>query len=641
MDVRRIDGDSARPLVGPRLTGPRRRIGLFTRGASIALAAMLLAPAEPRADRADGRQTQANGLILGNVVDGVTGAAVASATVTLTGPGGRRAVTATSDGRFVFFDLAAGRYSLSASRIGYRAGSFGQERPGALAADISLGPGERRSRVDIPVWKLGTIVGTVADQSGQPLVGVPVRAYELVLAAGREVLTRTGYREVRTDDRGSYRLAGLSPGTALVVSVPCETHSEPRAEAVQTLPAARLTRLRFGESLVSWVGPLPMESGSNGSLAGYRTTFYPNAPDLSGAERIVVTPGMERRADLVLSSVPLGRLTGTVTMTDSPMSDVLVRLSLPTQRSFPHDLDLATSVTDASGRFVIPAIASGSYTLTVLELPIEGGGEVSPRTGTGPIQYSPARLRPWDDDRTLWAQEIVAVDQDATIDVALADGARVTGQLVFDGTSLPPDDEALQRVRVMVERADGRPVAPGVVSPAGTDTNGAFRTIGLPPGRYFVRASAPGGWYFHSATHRGRDVARAPVVLGATDVNDVLVRFVDERTSLAGSVRTPDGRTDPNAMVLVFPAEPALWRDFGYRVPYFSPVAVGPDGRFETGRIAFPPGDYLVVAVPAGLVTPGGWLTTAFMESAAPGAERVSLIAGENTRVDLVTRRIQ
>ena len=41
-----------------------------------------------------------------------------------------------------------------------------------------------------------------------------------------------------------------------------------------------------------------------------------------------------------------------------------------------------------------------------------------------------------------------------------------------------------------------------------------FRTMGVPPGQYFVRADRlPQGWYFRGATLGGRDVSDLPLVV--------------------------------------------------------------------------------------------------------------------------------
>src|SRR5262249_44535903 len=133
-----------------------------------------------------------------------------------------------------------------------------------------------------------------------------------------------------------------------------------------------------------------------------------------------------------------------------------------------------------------------------------------------------------------------------------------------------PDATALSRIPVTMERADlSSPQTVGPIGIAGpppgrVDANGTFKTYGQPPGRYLVRVGgAPGGWTLKSVTAEGHDISEAPFDLGTSDIGNVVITFTDRPTKLSGIARTKDGNPDTEALVIVFPSDPAGWTDFG------------------------------------------------------------------------------
>ncbi len=62
----------------------------------------------------------------------------------------------------------------------------------------------------------GVITGTVTNGTGEPVIGVRVRALMVKDSAGKEMKGRIAGGERPTDDRGIYRIFGLQPGTYVV-----------------------------------------------------------------------------------------------------------------------------------------------------------------------------------------------------------------------------------------------------------------------------------------------------------------------------------------------------------------------------------------------------------------------------------------
>src|SRR3954447_10607014 len=168
-------------------------------------------PGMPLASRPDGRPT---GLLVGQVVDAISARPVPNVIVTLsglpvvrTGAGGRPAevprVLTGSDGRFVFRDLPAGSLGVSVIKMGYTPSGIGVRRPRGPSQQITLSDGQRVGNLTIRMWKQGSISGSVVDETGEPLVGIRVRAFRRGGLPDPQRLNVAG--SALTDDRGVYR----------------------------------------------------------------------------------------------------------------------------------------------------------------------------------------------------------------------------------------------------------------------------------------------------------------------------------------------------------------------------------------------------------------------------------------------------
>src|SRR5687767_611111 len=203
---------------------------IASKGVESILASQIITP--PGAPPAAG-----SGLILGRVNDAGSGQGVAGALVTLTpsgpppaslgeltelrlvGPpsiitaGSSLRVLTADDGRFVFRDLPASRFSLVATTSAHTTGAFGRVRPNGPANTLTLAEGQKRGDVVIRMWKSASISGTITDEHGDPAVAVSVRCLRRVIAGGQTRYSTTGLETlIATDDRGAYRVPNLPPG---------------------------------------------------------------------------------------------------------------------------------------------------------------------------------------------------------------------------------------------------------------------------------------------------------------------------------------------------------------------------------------------------------------------------------------------
>ena len=92
--------------------------------------------------------------------------------VTLSGAAGSGDLQVVTDeaGRFVFSQLPAGRYTLTADKPAFVKTYYGSKRPGrGPATPIALADGQRVTDIAIRVLRGAVIEGTVIDESGVPL----------------------------------------------------------------------------------------------------------------------------------------------------------------------------------------------------------------------------------------------------------------------------------------------------------------------------------------------------------------------------------------------------------------------------------------------------------------------------------------
>lgn len=166
---------------------------------------------------AETRAAASGGGVITGRITGEDGQPLAYATVNIyrafaSGPGQQpQAISTDEEGKFLTTNLAQGLYLVNAYAPGL-----------VTAPDATPESGEPRyyragDSVNLTLVKGGVITGTVRDASGEPVVAVPVRAIRVRDANGRALPYNFGYVQARmTDDRGIYRLYGLSAGIYLV-----------------------------------------------------------------------------------------------------------------------------------------------------------------------------------------------------------------------------------------------------------------------------------------------------------------------------------------------------------------------------------------------------------------------------------------
>jgi hypothetical protein len=626
------------------------------------------------------------GLIVGQVVDASSGKGIAGALVSLAVDGagppippapvlvgalpplaGGRVVIATSDGRFVFRDLAAGRYTIAARKPGYLSGGVGARHPGSSPQPVVLGDGEALGSLTALLWKYATITGTVLDEAGEPVVNVQVRAVRRNTSGGRRVFS--GETSGTTDDRGMYRISMLTPGDYLVsvpssqVSVPVsmlEPFRQSMGDETTRSPAFQAL-MDVGVSPMPPGGPTTLQVGAFARAVGrsavppppidrdvvfvYPTLFYPTATSTSQAAVVTVASGEERvGVDFQLKAVPTARVSGTVMGTEGPAGHIPLRLMQTDADDIAADLEVAATVSSSDGSFTFVAVPAGSYLLQALSVPRPTGPAGAPtmiQFASGGITMMSANPAPGAAPAvptapTLFANLPVAVGERSVsgVVVPLRQGVRLMGRVTFEGAGQKPTPEQMTNLAVLVDRVDGRSLPR--VPPIRADRSGQFTSYGLPAGRYFLRAPAMmQGWTFKSAVFDGRDVSDVPLDVDATDIAGITVTFTMQPTRLSGVVQGERGSPDPDASVLVFPSVESAWSGATPSPRRMRLARTSTTGMYTLSGL--PPGEYCVIAVPD--EESADWQDAKALSALARTAERVLIGEGRQHTQDLRTYR--
>jgi hypothetical protein len=570
-----------------------------------------------------------------------------------------------ASGQFVFRRLSRGSYSLTTAKSGYVDGAYGRRTPGGALASLALDDGQRISDVTIRIWRVASIGGTVTDEAGEPLAAVQVRAYQRRYVSGSRRLVQSG--SASTDDRGAYRFGGLAPGEYLIafvareVSMPvslAELTRNPQNDS-KTLEMLR-DRFAFG-GLTSVPGsantievdgflrqfdpsaPMPPAS-PEGPLFIYPTQFFPGVPSASRAAVIDLRAGQQRdNVDFTLRPAHAVRISGTVVGLDGPAGGIALRL-IPTGDGGTTDAETSGALSSPDGAFVFFGVPPGEYTIKAFRVP----QSPRPPTNLTQMQVGSSMIMstssaggpppPIPDEPTVFADVAVGVgSQDVSgVVVPLQRGGRITGRVEFDGVKERPDPQALARIPVMLERADGLALGSSFQSipPGRVDETGAFKTYGVPAGTYLVRVGgAPSGWSLKAVMSDGRDVSDSPLTIRTADVANVTIVFTDHPTKLTGIARTSDGNPDPEALVVVFPAETATWSNFGLTPRRMRSARVSKTGSYAFD--ALPAGDYFVASIHE--ESYGQWQTPDVLEELARSAVQVKIGDGESKTQDVKT----
>lgn len=544
-----------------------------------------------------------------------------------------RTATTDDDGRFVFDRLAAGRFTLTATKATYVTAGFSARRLGAPPLPIAVSDGERLRNINLSLTRGAVVTGRVVDDQGLPVPGVRVSAAERVDAGGVITFRSAPASGGVADDRGVYRLWGLPPGTYVVAAS--------MLGSLRTDPP-RATTADEVRWAVSGTAPVAGRSGAAPPPSAKPRrpvpTFYPSVTDPSRAMPLTLAAGEERAGlDIVSQQVASATISGRVTRSDGqPFSGaIVVPVSGAPSLSNLGIVEFPPRATvRPSGEFAMAGVAPGRYTLMARASSSTPAPTPAPANGSG---GSPA-TRSLND---LWAMAVLVVAGDDLADVRLelAPGMTVSGRFVFEGETPPP---TVSSGRIAVGLVAPPNSAPALgVGEARINGDGSFAWNDVAPGSFLVRATASatsssGGlpavptWMVKSAMAGGRDHLDSPLEIApGANIDDLVVTFTDKVTQITGRVTDQTGRPAPTYSVIVFSTDPKTWQQNSRWLK--APTRPASDGRFLVAGL--PPGEYYLAVITD--AQPNDWYSPGYLQQVLPGAIRITLAEGEKKVQDV------
>lgn len=634
------------------------------------------------------------GILMGQVVDAQDKRGIAGALVGLVGevPVPQAAASSTDaprqiltdgSGRFMFRNVSAGRYQVRATAPSYIAAGLGQNRPTGSSQSVELTTDdEKRDGLLVRMWKSASISGIVTDESGEPVIGYSVRLL-------RRTATSRGVRyalanTVSTDDRGFYRMSGLTPGEYLVAMLSSQTtmpaavvdeyyremmsgasslNSQIYRDLSSSGASPSMGGYRLGEFIVQggtagrMGGPPPPSPIDEGRMMTYLNQYFPSASVISQATVLSLAAGEERaNTDLRLRLVPTVRVSGTITGPDGPVRNMGVRLVPPGVDDVSggdSNMEVASSATDASGNFTMFGVPPGTYlvratriprpsplqsrNMTTVEVSGPNGMIMGMSSSSGPPVSAPL---PADPTLSGQAQITVSTSDLTGVNLVLRSGPRISGKVVFEGTKPQPTPEQIQQASIQIQPISGTTLIQMLTAPKRVEPDGRFSTVGYPSGRYLVTATMPNvsgqptSWRMKSVVRAGRDVGDEGLDVEGEDVTDVVITFTDQPSEISGAVTDVKGQSDLGALVIAFPADNDSWRQGNPNARRIRSARVTTTGTY---MLSLPPGAYYLAALSD--ETADNWQDPVKLEAVMRGgATRVTLADGQKLTQALTTR---
>jgi Carboxypeptidase regulatory-like domain len=357
----------------------------------------------------------------GKVVDGTSGDPISSVVVQLSMNGELVSEVSTdSGGRFHFGSIAIGRYKINAIKRDY------VDLLPDIEASKDVRTTEPSTSATLSLIRASAITGRVFNSSGLPVPDQRVVALIRRSGKGGPRLFRDGHSAL-TDDRGVYRIYGLTPGSYTIAVVP---------EGAQ------------------WDAP------------AFAPLYFPGARDSAQSQFFAVRSGETRAgADLSLISVAGYEVQGKVIGVPEEWNGAKPAVSILSMSGVGWQMQTVTA--DTEGKFCFRGIPSGSYRIFAWG-PVIAWGQKGPVAGP-----------------TMQQGSLMVEVNGSPVDnirLQLSEAAVLTGHLVFDtedGTS-----ECYSGAEVVLRSVE--PLPELLLHTGELESKGTFRIRNVPDGRYRI-----------------------------------------------------------------------------------------------------------------------------------------------------------
>lgn len=518
--------------------------------------------------------------IAGTILSANTGESLKKAQITIykdQGDNEPHPQTASSDasGNFSIDHLAAGRYELRVSRVGYLDTQYGQDKPDKPGAVLTLIAGHKMTDLLFRMQRTAVITGRITDEDSEPAREAPVETFSRTIVRGKPKIERVG--AANTNDLGEYRIFDLPPGQYFILA------GSPRANSV------------------NYPGSASQETSN------YPPTYFSGATDISRASAIEVKSGDEVSGiDIVLS---LGapsrtyRIHGHVvnSISQHPDANIIVTLA-PRERSNEEGLftagDKNARPNEETGEFEIQGVAPGEY--IVIAVWFEAG---KVRTGTQSVDVIGSDVR--------------------DVSILLTRGIDISGRVRFEGKAAA----SASGIVVSLSPFQGEtPFSPG--GEAKVRSDGSFVLSEVGDGSYSINVySKCTECYVKSAKANGVGLLDQGVQIGSGNApSSVVIVYSSNTATVNGTVSAKDDLPAPGALVVLIPDIAARQKTDRYQSSTTDQY-----GRFEIRGV--PPGHYKAFAWEK--VSEDSYRDPDFLKPFESSAESVGLSENDRKSVQL------
>jgi len=402
--------------------------------------------------------------------------------------------TTDAQGRYELAQLPAGTYHLKAARGGFVELEYGQRRPFERGRPIELAEGAVLQNIDFALPPGGVVTGRVVDEIGDVVPQVWVSLARRRYIDGERRLVPQGGSS--TDDRGEFRIYGVSPGEYVIIAT-------------------------FDE----------MDIGSRDRVR-YVPTYYPNTPVAGEAQRVVVGPGQEVPGMVVtLARAATASVRGVVRASGQASTGPFTMITAQEIGGPRANGHAAMALVASDGGFSIAGLLPGTY---MLEARSMNGADVA-------------------------SKEVVVDGSDVTgVSLVLSEGTNAHGRIVFD-TGTPPQGLRPSQVFVVANPLDRRSGGMDMrAGPPVARDDWSFELHGL-RGRGFIRAATlTEDWQMRRVRRKGIDITDTPLDF-SSEVDDLEIELTQQKTVVSGAVSDDRNGVALDATVIVFADDEGKW----------------------------------------------------------------------------------
>lgn len=466
----------------------------------------------------------------GQVVSSADGAPVRGALVQLTGEEPQSAMTA-SDGTFAFPNLKAADFGVQVRKPGY---FTPQQLYPASAPAVSIHLDANTAHLTLELIPEGVVAGRILDESGEPVEGMQVWLQPTKSEKAAGVFPRRDRMGVQSNEAGEYRIAGIRPGSYLLI-----------ASTNQTSPSSEF---------------LVQTDSVRQSRRGFPTTYYPGTISRRQAVPVRVKAGSVQQLEIRVAKQPLYRIAGRVEAPGAAEGVIVILVSLANHSPF----GVMRGSTD--GAFVFPEVSPGEYLLWAA---VDSNGSES------------------EEDIRLGSRYLNVTGNLSGLAIPLAKAVstevHVRYELSHDTHAASPVLE--EPLPIFFSRLDAQEDLLQMLRMKPPEDEGGVSHSFFEPGTYRLRTRPEAKMYVARATSGGTDLLREDLVVGPGSIPapiEIVLRddgaAVDGK--VAGTAAMEEGR------VLALP-EDAPRRAVS--------TGVAANGSFHFANL--PPGSYTIVAL--------------------------------------------